>query len=184
MKSFKTFPVSEVVPFFLMLECLVLMLLRIDLNLSYRQHQCAKRRAYEERVRGIEHAYFSPLVFSTSGGMDPSTTVTYKHLAFLRGRPLIAELWAGYAVVLAFLFCTLPSCALGVLVPPLVTPLGVTFQLPLFCRWTPSFFYYLVVQQVLSCCGWYARAVHLAVFQHAIKYITHGIVFYTSHWVC
>ena len=38
---------------------------------------------YEERVQEIEHVSFSPLVFSTSGGMGASTTVTYKRLAFL-----------------------------------------------------------------------------------------------------
>ena len=35
---------------------------------------------YEERVREIEHASFCPpLVYSTSGGMGPSTTVPLKH---------------------------------------------------------------------------------------------------------
>jgi len=41
--------------------------------------------------------------FSTSGGMGPSTTVTYKRLAFLLSvkwkTPYCIELWAGYAVV-------------------------------------------------------------------------------------
>jgi len=40
-----------------------------------------KTLAYEERVREIEHANFSLLVFSTIGGMGPSTTVTYRRLA-------------------------------------------------------------------------------------------------------
>ena len=35
----------------------------------YRQHETSKRRQYEERVREVEHGNFSPLVFSTSGGM-------------------------------------------------------------------------------------------------------------------
>jgi len=43
----------------------------------YRQHENAKHRQYEERVREIEHGNFSPLVFSTSGGMGASTTVTF-----------------------------------------------------------------------------------------------------------
>ena len=37
----------------------------------YRQHETSKRRQYEERVREVEHGNFSPLVFSTSGGMVP-----------------------------------------------------------------------------------------------------------------
>jgi len=32
----------------------------------YRQHECAKHREYEEWVCEVEHASFSPLVFSTS----------------------------------------------------------------------------------------------------------------------
>ena len=49
----------------------------------YHQHECAKRREYEERVCEVEHASFSPLVFSTAGGMGASTTVAYKRLTFL-----------------------------------------------------------------------------------------------------
>ena len=36
-----------------------------------------KKRVYDERVREVEHGYFSPLVFSTSGG---TATVVYKRL--------------------------------------------------------------------------------------------------------
>jgi len=41
----------------------------------YRQHENMKRREYEMRVQEIEHAYgnFSPLVFSSSGGMGASS---------------------------------------------------------------------------------------------------------------
>jgi len=49
----------------------------------YRKHEGTKCRAYKEQVREIEHASLSPLVFSNSWGMGASTTVTYKHLAFL-----------------------------------------------------------------------------------------------------
>ena len=40
-----------------------------------------KKRAYEERVREVEHGSFSPLIFSTSGGMGPIATVVYKRIA-------------------------------------------------------------------------------------------------------
>ena len=43
----------------------------------YCQHETSKRRQYEERVREVENGNFSPLVFSTSGGMGASTTVAY-----------------------------------------------------------------------------------------------------------
>ena len=36
---------------------------------------------YEERVREIEHGSFSPLVFSTAGGMGPIATTVYKRIA-------------------------------------------------------------------------------------------------------
>ena len=41
----------------------------------YRRNEMKKRRAYDERVREIEHASFSPLVFSTSAN------VVYKRIA-------------------------------------------------------------------------------------------------------
>ena len=47
----------------------------------YRRNEQEKKRAYEERVREIEHGSFSPLVFSTSGGMGPIATVVYKRIA-------------------------------------------------------------------------------------------------------
>ena len=37
-------------------------------------NELEKRRAYDERVREVERACFSPLVFSASGGMGPSAT--------------------------------------------------------------------------------------------------------------
>lgn len=36
---------------------------------------------YEERVREVEHASFTPLVFATSGGASPLTSTFLKHLA-------------------------------------------------------------------------------------------------------
>ena len=41
-----------------------------------------KRRQYDQRIRELQHASFSPLVFSTSGGMGKSvTSIAYKGLA-------------------------------------------------------------------------------------------------------
>ena len=47
----------------------------------YRKNEMEKRRAYDERVREIEHGNFSPLVFSTSGGMGATATVVYSRIA-------------------------------------------------------------------------------------------------------
>ena len=41
------------------------------------------RRSYEERIREVEHGSFTPLIFSTQGGMSKVTTTMYKRLASL-----------------------------------------------------------------------------------------------------
>ena len=40
-----------------------------------------KKRKYDARVINIEKAIFTPLVFSTSGGMGPEAMVFYKRIA-------------------------------------------------------------------------------------------------------
>ena len=51
------------------------------LTSCYRRNEQEKRRAYDQRVREIEHGSFTPLVFSASGGMGPTARVFYKKLA-------------------------------------------------------------------------------------------------------
>ena len=46
----------------------------------YRLFENEKKRKYEERVREVEHASFTPLIFSTSGGMGRQAEVFYKRL--------------------------------------------------------------------------------------------------------
>ena len=69
----------------------------------YRRHEEEKRRAYEQRVREVEYGSFTPLVFSTSGGMGRAATVTYKRLASL----LAAKREQPYCVVMGWLRCHL-----------------------------------------------------------------------------
>ena len=45
------------------------------LSSVYRQHEKVKKRHYEQRIQEIEHSSFTPLVFSSTGGMGPITTV-------------------------------------------------------------------------------------------------------------
>ncbi len=52
-----------------------------SLSQCYRRNEMEKKRAYDERVREIEHGSFSPLVFSTSGSMGTTATVVYKRIA-------------------------------------------------------------------------------------------------------
>ena len=42
-----------------------------------------KRRSYEHRVREVERGCFSPMVFSTLGGLSPTATIVYKRIASL-----------------------------------------------------------------------------------------------------
>ena len=44
---------------------------------------CEKKRAYDQRIREVEHGTFCPLVFSCTGGMGRAAVATYKRLAAL-----------------------------------------------------------------------------------------------------
>ena len=48
---------------------------------TYRRHETLKKRHYEQRVREVEHASFTPLVFSSTSGLGPAATTFYKRLA-------------------------------------------------------------------------------------------------------
>ena len=73
------------------------------LDRVYRQHEAQKRRAYGERVREVENANFSPLVFSCTGGSSPSTTVFLKRLGSL----LSEKRETSYAETMGWLRCHL-----------------------------------------------------------------------------
>ena len=76
-----------------------------------RRNEMEKKRAYDQRIREIEHGSFSPLVFSTTGSMGMTATVVYKRLA-----SLIAE--KPYSKTMQWIQCSLsysdccaqPSC--------------------------------------------------------------------------
>ena len=62
-----------------------------------------KKREYGDRIREIEHGTFTPLIFSTSGGLSKETTVAYKRMA-----ELLAIKWkCEYAATLAWMRCRL-----------------------------------------------------------------------------
>ena len=48
------------------------------LTQCYRRAELDKRRKYDERIWEVERGTFSPLIFSSSGGMGPTTRVVYK----------------------------------------------------------------------------------------------------------
>ena len=69
----------------------------------YRKHENEKKRAYEQRVREIEHGSFTPLVLSASGGMGCAASVFYKRLA----SKLAEKTDSPYSTTLAWLRSTL-----------------------------------------------------------------------------
>ena len=52
-----------------------------SLHACYRKQESLKKRAYEQRVREVEHSSFTPLVLSATGGMANEATTFYKRLA-------------------------------------------------------------------------------------------------------
>ena len=70
---------------------------------TYKKHERAKIRAYEQRVREVEHGSFTPLVMSLSGGCANAANITYKRLA-----TMLAEKWEQpYCSTLAYMRCKL-----------------------------------------------------------------------------
>jgi len=69
----------------------------------FQSHDQEKCRTYEQRVREIERASFTPLVFSALGGMSKPTEITYKRIASL----LATKQSQKYNVVISFIHCTL-----------------------------------------------------------------------------
>ena len=74
-----------------------------DPQTVYRKHEQSKKRAYEQRIREIEHASFSPLVLSATGGLAREATIFYKKLA-----SMLSSKWdQTYSSTLCWLRCRL-----------------------------------------------------------------------------
>lgn len=69
----------------------------------YRNQEQMKKREYGDRIREIEHGSFTPLVFSTSGGLGKESTVAYKRIAEL----LAIKRKSEYGIILAWMRCCL-----------------------------------------------------------------------------
>jgi hypothetical protein len=52
-----------------------------SLTATYKRHEQDKKRDYEQRILEVEHASFTPLVMSCTGGMGSIATTFYKRLA-------------------------------------------------------------------------------------------------------
>ena len=74
-----------------------------QLSSCYRKHEQMKKRAYEQRIREVEHASFTPLVISATGGLANEASTFYKRLA-----SLLASKWDHpYSSTLCWLRCSL-----------------------------------------------------------------------------
>lgn len=69
----------------------------------YRRHEQAKKREYGDRIREVENGSFTPLVFSTTGGMGREATLFYKRLADNLSEKRNIE----YSKTMAWMRCTL-----------------------------------------------------------------------------
>ena len=74
-----------------------------QLTSCYRKHENIKKRAYEQRVREVEHGHFTPVVLSLTGGMGPAATVCYKRLASM----LAEKRDQPYSRIVSWLRCSL-----------------------------------------------------------------------------
>ena len=74
-----------------------------SLAATFHKHEGEKCRAYEECVRKVERGSFTPLVFSSSGGMGKAATVMYRLLA-----NLLSDKWnSPYSLTMGWLRCSL-----------------------------------------------------------------------------
>ena len=73
------------------------------LSTCYRKHENAKKRAYDQRIREIEHGTFTPLVLSLTGGMGTAATVCYKRLASM----IAQKRDQSYSKTMSWLRCSL-----------------------------------------------------------------------------
>ena len=69
----------------------------------YRKHEREKKRAYEQRVREVEHSSFTPLILAATGGLGVEATSFYKRLA-----SKLSQKWdSPYNTTLCWLRCRL-----------------------------------------------------------------------------
>ena len=75
----------------------------LTISTCYKNHENQKKRVYDQRIREVEHATFTPLVLSATGGLARQATVFYKRLASL----LSSKLNLPYSQTMNWLRCRL-----------------------------------------------------------------------------
>ena len=74
----------------------------------YKRHEDTKKRAYGQRIREVEQGVFTPLVFSTTGGMGREATTFYKRL----GNMLASHHNKPYSMIMSWMRCKLSFAAI------------------------------------------------------------------------
>ena len=72
----------------------------------YRKQENIEKRAYEQRVREIEHSSFTPLSMSLTRGLGKASTVSYKRLV----STLPSKHDQPYSSIIAWIRCALTFC--------------------------------------------------------------------------
>ena len=72
----------------------------------FRRHELEKKREYGDRVRSVESASFTPLVFSTFGGLGREATIFYVSIVAL---PTCLLYDITFSTVKCYPGCAVPS---------------------------------------------------------------------------
>ena len=75
---------------------------------AYRKHELLKKREYGQRVRDVERGVFTPIVFTTTGGMGREAATFYKRLADM----IAGKQQKPYSTVMGWLRCRLSFATL------------------------------------------------------------------------
>ena len=70
---------------------------------AYKKHENEKKRQYGQRIREVERGVFTPLVFTTSGGMARECAIFYKRLASLIANKSNQQ----YSLVMRWIRCSI-----------------------------------------------------------------------------
>ena len=71
------------------------------LTMVYSQLEQLERRLYDQHIRKVEHGLFTPLIFSSTGGLGRTANITFQRLT-----SLLAAKWSEpYSVLTGWLCC-------------------------------------------------------------------------------
>ena len=79
-----------------------------NISSVYRKHELLKKREYGQRVRDVERGVFTPIVFTTTGGIGREAATFYKRLADMITR----KQQKPYSTVMGWLRCRLSFATL------------------------------------------------------------------------